>query len=136
LPNGQGGLTRCSKEERVNALKTFSDSLIGIADFAAIKSPIDSFYTLVLAARNTQPGSKSAQGQDSQAVNTAMEGYMIMQYKNLDLLMVKYASDSDIIETYFDLQTIQQSTQTSFSGTIESGENEAMIINYLWPAIN
>ena len=129
LPNGRSGLTRGNKEDRVSAIKTFSDSLTGIADLAATKTQIDAFYALVLEARSKQLGSKSAAGQGGNTVKAATVACMVMQYKNLGLMIDKYAADTSIIETFFDLETLQQSTQTSFTGTLDPSENEAILVH-------
>jgi hypothetical protein len=43
--------------------------------------------------------------------------------------MDKYADKPDMIETYFDLETLQESTQTSFTGTLDPAENEAILVH-------
>jgi hypothetical protein len=129
LPNGRSGLTRGNKEDKVIAVKTLSESLNGITSLAAIKTQIDTFYAQILAARTTQLGSKSAMNQGSDAVSVAIESCMIMQYRNLGLLIDKYADNADLIESFFDLQTLQESTQTSFTGTLDPAENEAVLVH-------
>jgi hypothetical protein len=129
LPNGRSGLTRGNKEDRVSNLKTFSDALIGIADLAATKTQIDNFYTLVFAARNTQLGSKSAKGLGGKAVSAAVEACMTMQYRNLGLMIDKFEATNSSIESFFDIETLQQSNQTNFTGTLDPSENEAILIH-------
>ncbi len=133
MPNGRTGLTRGNKEDKVIAIKNLSESLKGITDLAAIKTQIDSFYAQILAARTAQLGSKSAVNQGSDAVAIAVEACMMMHYRNLGLLMDKYAANADIIESFFDLQTLQESTQTSFTGTLDSAENEAVLVHTFMP---
>ncbi len=133
MPAGRSGLTRGSKEDKVVAIKTLSESLKGITELAAIKTQVDNFYTQVLAARTAQLGNKSAANQGGDAVANAVAACMIMQYRNLGLLMDKYADKPDMIETYFDLETLQESTQTSFTGTLDPAENEAVLVHTFMP---
>ncbi|MFY8005423.1 MAG: hypothetical protein ACOVNR_11270 [Chitinophagaceae bacterium] len=129
LPNGRSGLTKGSKDEKVTALKNLGTSLVGITELAAIKTQIDSFYNQVEQARTTQLGSKSAKGKGADALSKAVDDCMIMQYRNLGLLMNKHALQPQIIEAYFDLATLQQTNQTTFTGTLDPSENEAVLVH-------
>lgn len=129
LPNGRSGLTRGNKEERVLAVKNLSKALTGIADLAAIKTQVDAFYAQIEAARSTQLGSKSAKSKGSSAVASSIVDAMTMQYRNLGLLMDKHFNEPEIIESYFDLITLQESNQTSFTGTLDPAENEAVLVH-------
>lgn len=129
LPNGRTGLTRGSKEERVLAIKNLSNALAGDADLASIKTQVDAFYAQIEAARATQLGNKSATTKGSDAVATAVKKAMTMQYKNLGILMDKYAENPQRIESFFDLVTLQESSQTTFTGTLDPTENEAVLVH-------
>jgi hypothetical protein len=129
LPNGRTGLTRGNKEERVLAIKNLSNALAGDTDLASIKTQVDAFYAQIEAARATQLGNKSAATKGSDAVATAVKNAMTMQYKNLGILMDKYAENPQRIESFFDLATLQESSQTTFTGTLDPTENEAVLVH-------
>ena len=129
LPNGRSGLTKGNKEEKIVAVKAFSKSLENIAALATTKTAVDAFLAQIETARTAQLGSKSAVGEGSNVVANAVAACMVMQYKNLGLMMDKYADNPTLIENYFDLQTLQESTQTSFTGTLDPSENEAILVH-------
>lgn len=129
FPNGKSGFSRGSKEDRVIAIKNLGTALTGIAELASIKTQVDAFYSQLEAARATQLGNKSAIGKGSEAVAIAVTAAMTMQYRNLGLLIDKHYDAPQIIEAYFDLATLQESTQTSFTGTLDPSENEAVLVH-------
>lgn len=129
FPNGKSGLSKGSKEDRVIAIKNLGIALTGIAELATIKTQVDDFYTQLEVARAAQLGNKSAASKGSEAVARAVAAAMTMQYRNLGLLIDKYYDNPQIIETYFDLATLQESTQTSFTGTLDPSENEAVLVH-------
>jgi hypothetical protein len=133
FPNGRLGLTRGSKDTRVGAIKTLAQSLAGIADLATTKAAIDVFYGEIKAARSNQLGSKSAVGQGSSAIGIAVANAMEMQYRNLGLLIDKYYATPQMIESLFDVATLQEGNQTSFTGTLDPSENEAILIHTFLP---
>lgn len=129
FPNGRSGITRGGIDDKVVAVKNLSQSLKGDTDLAATKTLVDAFVGLLDAARGTQLGSKSSNNKGSESVGLALENAMLMQYRNLGLLMDKYADKPDTIASFFDLNTIRESTQTSFTGTLDPSENEAVLIH-------
>ena len=127
FPNGRIGLTRGSKDARVIAIKALADSLTNIPELAATKAAIDVFYDEIKTARTNQLGNKSAKGQGSVSIGIAIANAMEMQYRNLGLLIDKYYASPHIIASLFDIATLQESNQTSFTGTLNATENEAVL---------
>ena len=129
MPKGRSGISRGNKEDKIVAVNNFAKALKEIPDLAPIKAQVDAFCDLLQAARSTQLGNKSAIKQGSNAVAEAVTDCMVMMYRNLGLLMDKFADNPTIIETFFDLQTLQESSQTNFTGTLAPCENEAILVH-------
>lgn len=54
---------------------------------------------------------------------------MTEQYRNLGYLIDKNADDTDAIAPFFELSILRNHRQTVFTGTLEPGENEAILIH-------
>ncbi len=117
FPNGITDLKRGSRDERISALNAFSANLPNPA-LAGLKVTVDARIAQLVAADTGQDVKQTAQKLDSTAVEAARITLCTGLYYVLGGLMMQYAATPDSVAAYFDLETLRDLPQTTFSGDI------------------
>ena len=124
-PFNKGGL-----DSRINAFETLSKNIGTDVALAAVKGEIDSTYSGLDGARDTQEVAKGSTKYDSSEVNLARLAAMNMQYRDLGFCMDNFFDKLEgIVNGLFDLEILRQHQQTIFTGTLDPSENEAVLIH-------
>ena len=130
FPDGRKPFTKGGIDGRINAYDTLGKSMDGDAALAAIKTQVDTAFATLDTARDTQEGAKSTKTGSSQQVDIARAAAMNMQYRNMGFIIDNFF-DSRVMEcnSLFNLQTLRESDQSIFTGTLELNETEAVLIH-------
>lgn len=118
---------------RVNAVKELSQSLKPYAlvnpAIQIVKDEVDTFYTALSMARNTQQGAKGGTKQRSTQVETKRIEAMTEQFRNLGFLINKSAENLSFIAPFFELNVLRDRSQWLYTGTLPAGKTEAVLIH-------
>lgn len=134
FPDGRKPFRTGTKDTRIEAIHTLSENIGADAALAAIKTEVDTYYTDLDTARDSQSGAKLSTKIGSGSAAGAIANAMIMQYRNLGFLIDKLFETPNIIQNLFDVQTIRERDQRIFTGTLSPSENEAVLIHTFLPA--
>ncbi len=127
FPEGRKPFTKGSVDERINAYDTLAKNLEPYAPLATTRDAVAESYAALDAARDAQEGSKGNVKVDSGKVDAARMAVMTMQYRNLGFAMDNFTDNIDYIESMFDLETLRDSQQTHFTGTLQPSETKAVV---------
>ncbi|MFN0031008.1 MAG: hypothetical protein ACKVOR_02500 [Flavobacteriales bacterium] len=132
FPDARKPFYRKITEERIAAFNTLQQALTNPA-LAAVKTSVVAHHTALVAARSVQTGAIAATGTGSAQVEEARIAAMIGQYANLGLLMNKYADNTNFIEAYFELEVLRDIAQILFTGILDPGEVESVLVHTFFP---
>ncbi len=127
FPDGKKPFYQGSKDTRVEAVNTLSQNIGAEAPLATIKAEVDTYYTDLSTARDTQAGSKAGSKISATVLVAVIEAAMKMQYGNLGFLINKFMDTPQVIAPFFDVPTIRERDQRIFTGTLDPLENEAVL---------
>jgi hypothetical protein len=85
-----------AQDLRILAVQTLAQRLAPFAQFAALKTTVETFHASLQAARNTQQGSEGEFASASEAAEDARVALAVGLYANLGRLMGKHAADTPI----------------------------------------
>ena len=108
--------------ERVHAVKALMDAMGTDTALTAVKTDINTFYTLLDAAFTTQKGGDSSSKSKSDELEAGKVAMCVAQYANLGSLISKYAATPERIEQFFDMALIRNPDQVLFTGHLNAGE--------------
>jgi len=129
FPNGRGPFQSGTIDSRLEAFNTLVTALALVPALAAVQALVAAHYALLDDARDDQSGAKSATGTGSIEVNAQRIVVMNLQYADTGLLMNKHFTNPDLIKPYFDLAILRDHTQSVFTGTLDPGEVEPVLIH-------
>ncbi len=130
FPNGRKPFNKGGLDSRINAFNELSANIGADAALAAVKTEVDATYTLLDNARDQQEGAKGDIKVSSGGVNTARLDIMNMQYRNMAFVLDNFfANRQTICEALFDLPTLRENEQRTFTGTLSIAENEAVLVH-------
>lgn len=127
--NGRAPFIAGSIDDRVNAYDTLVKNMAPFAPLAATMALVAAVYTTLNTARDTQLGAKGSLKTGSGKVEAARVDAMIMQWRNLGFSMDAFWDKPMYIESMFDVQTLRESRQSIFTGTLDPSENEAVLVH-------
>lgn len=119
LPHHRVPFQSGSQVERIEAVRSLSTNLTGIAALASVKTAVDAFYTQLDAANTAQKASKTTTTTQSSAMETSRIAMCNAQYANLGTLITHFATTPEVISNYFDVQTIRHGSQVHFTGHVK-----------------
>jgi len=122
LPNKRSPFQKGTQLERLHAVQALSKSIGADASLAAVKTDIDTFYTQLELAYNTQKGSISTTKSSSSNLETARIALCNAMYGNVGALIQKYATNPIKIEQFFDQKIMRRSQQVFFTGHVKPAE--------------
>ena len=130
FPDGRKPFRRGSLDERINAFNTLSLNIGADAALATVKAEIDSVYTQLDDIRDAQEGAKGTLKDFSSMLDIARINAMNMQYRNAGFVMDNFFETREAeCAVIFDLQTLREGDQRSFSTTLDPAETEAILIH-------
>lgn len=127
--NGRKPFTQGSLEDRINAYDTLAKNMEPFAPLASIMAEVAATYIMLDNARDAQLGAKGILKTGSGKVEAARKEAMTMQWRNLGFAMYTFWDKPKYIESMFDVQTLRESRQRIFTGTLDPAENEAVLIH-------
>jgi hypothetical protein len=119
LPHHRVPFQNGKQEERIEAVKSLSTNLTGIAALASVKTDVDNFYNQLNTAHATQKTGKTSKTIHSTSLETSRINICNSQYATLGLLINHFSTVPDNIAAYFDLTTIRSNTQVHFTGHLK-----------------
>lgn len=127
LPNRRVPFQTGSQEDRISAVAALSDALDGIAALATLKTDVDDFLTTLQNSFNAQKADKSSTKTESAALDAARKAVCVELYATLGTLMAHFKNTPEEAAAYFDLQTIRNNEQTTFTHNLNGGETRLAI---------
>ena len=127
--DGKSPFITGSIDNRINAYDTLAKNMLPFAPLAATMAQVAAVYKTLDTARNAQLGAKGGVKSGSGKVEDARKAAMTMQWRNLGFAMDMFWDKPMFIESMFDLQTLRESNQRIFTGTLDLAENEAVLIH-------
>jgi hypothetical protein len=129
FPDGHYAFIGGSKDTKIMAVQTLGSLLAGYAPMAAVKAEVDAFYTTLDLARDVQEGAKGSTKTGSGELAGSVRKGMVMQYGNLGFLINKYMDDPQQVAPFFELSILREHEQVVYTGVLDAGENEAVLIH-------
>lgn len=130
FPDGRKPFTKGGIDSRINAYDTLGKSMDGDPALAAIKTLVDAAYIILDTARDTQEGAKSSKTGSSQQVDKARIAAMDMQYRNMGFIIDNFFDTREAeCAILFDLTTLRENDQKTFTTTLDPNENDALLIH-------
>ena len=131
FPDGRKPFRRGAIDQRINAFNTLSMNIGADGDLAAVKAQVDAAYSTLNELRDGQQAAKSNVKGGSSELDAACIAAMNMQYRNLGFVMDNFFEDRETeCNMLFDLQTLRESEQTSFTTTLDPEETEAILVHH------
>jgi hypothetical protein len=127
FPQGRTPFQQGPKDLRIEAVGALADALQPFPALSAVQSLVVTYYSQLDTARDTQGGAKGYTGVMSNTMENARVNAMIMQYRDLALLMDHFWDNLTMVENFFDLATLRESAQTEYTATLEAGESHALL---------
>ncbi len=133
FPRGYKPYNSGAKTARVNAVNTLAGNMQPFAvvnpAILAIQGEVQTFYTTIDGVRDTQEGAKGGTKQNSEEVELSRIEVMTEEYRDLGFLINKGAEEPLRIAPFFELLVLRDHQQVKFTGTLDAGENEAVLIH-------
>jgi hypothetical protein len=123
-PFGTGG-----KTARVNAVSALATAMAAYPALAGVEALVSAFATQIGTARDLQEGAKGTTKGASLDVESKRIVAMTGQYQNLGFLINKLAATPEQIAPFFDLNVLRESSQVHFTGTLDPGEAERVLVH-------
>ncbi|MFM2225202.1 MAG: hypothetical protein RJA07_1404 [Bacteroidota bacterium] len=118
IPHGKMSFTTGSQASRLQVVNSLNSNLLGIAALAATKSDVNSTYTALLGAFNTQKDSISTTNTNSSATENQRVIICNGLYSVLGKLMDKFNGNPTLIGDYIDLEIMHNGPQTTYVGHV------------------
>jgi hypothetical protein len=114
FPQGHKPFQQGSQETKIEAIKNLSDGMNGIAGLASVKSDVDAYYALFIAAFNTHQGQDSSIGTASDLVETQRVNMCNGLQWVLGGLTQKYYTNLSQIANFIDIASMQNGEQNKW----------------------
>lgn len=134
FPDGRLPFNQGTLETRINAFDALSDAIGAEVALAAVKVLVDATYTALDTARDTQSGAKGGRKVKSGAVEAARVAIMDMQYRDMAVVLDAFYTDRETMcKALFDLETLRNPEQTTFTANLAAAEVRTMATRTLLP---
>ncbi len=127
FPNGRSPFQSGSQEDRITAVQTFNDKLANYPELETLKTLVNLFYNNLKTSFDTQKGTKGSTKTESAAVEAARKAVCVELFATLAALIIHYKNTPEEATAFFDLQTIRNREQTTFSHNIPGGETRLAV---------
>ncbi len=120
IPNGRTGMYEGGKDSQIQAIRTLAESLKEYPTLTALQIEVNDFYIGIEKARDTQQQREQTVQDTAEELRKAQTAICVMMYRNLGILMDKYAEDPHVIINFYQLDLIR-----NLGAHIKDNENEA-----------
>ncbi len=128
FPGGRKPFNQSGITSRVNAYQTLSQNIGADPALLTVKTDVDATYLILDTARDQQEGAKASTKFDSAGVDNARIAIMDMQYRDMAFILDSfYVEREAICNALFDLPTLRDLQQNTFTGTLALSENKAIV---------
>lgn len=125
--NGKNPFGKGSIDDRINAYDTLAKNMMPYTEIMEIKDEVELVYKSLDIARDEQLGAKGTVRSKSGNVEAARVNAMTMQWRDLGFAMDAFWDKPLYIESMFDLATLRDNSQTTYTGTLDPLENSAIL---------
>lgn len=133
LPKGTKPFHNGSREERVSAVGTLIKAIGSDPALAALKAEVEIFYADVSTGRGKQLGSRGDKKNFSAEVEIKRLQVAIALMVVYGNLVVHYADQLERIEHFFDLETIRDKRQKTFTRKLKPHQSKTVVKRTLLP---
>lgn len=95
-------------DTRISRIKALSKSLEAFPAMAAIKNDVDDFFTIISEVRDVQQQHEEHVARSISNLEIARKELAIMMYRNLGVLMDKFAHQPSIISNFWQVSVLKQ----------------------------
>ena len=117
LPNGRKPFYQGSIEQRIIQVRAFGERLTAYPQFAATKTDVDSFYTMLINSRDLQQQKEQLVDEASTALEAARKALALTMFFNLINLMNIFIDDLSKVEDFWELSLFRESSSGTPSPT-------------------
>ena len=122
FPNGRSPFQSGSQEDRLAAVSTLSKKLNDYDSLEALRIDVNSFLASLTASFNSQKSTKAGTKMESGALEAARVKVCEELFGTYGALIQFYRKTPLEVGNYFDLQTLRNREQTTFTHNIDGGE--------------
>lgn len=108
FPRGRKPFQKGGLDQRVNAVKTLSETLDGMAGLEALQAAVEEYYTLLEGLRLTQQQLETELDTCSAALETQRVATARLLYKNLARFMLVWWETPVRVEDGFDVSYVRE----------------------------
>ena len=131
LPRHRTPFQTGSQQDRITAVGALSLAIGDDAALQTLKADVDSVHDALVAALNSQKGSKSTKGGSSSDVEAKRIALGTGLYGALGMLMYNFMESPETIGNFFLLEALRNKEQVSFSHDIKGGETSLVFTRTL-----
>ena len=129
IPNGRTGMYEGGKDAQIQTIRTLADSLLEYANLSALQTEVNDYYVKIEKMRDTQQQREQAVQDAADELRKAQTAICVMMYRNLGILMDKYAEDTQFITNFYQLDLIRNVALDSKANETEVEDIESDISN-------
>lgn len=122
LPNRRKPFQNGKQETRIAAVGALSIALTGKQQLAAVKTDVDAFFAQLHAHLLLQKQNLGDTDISSDALEAARVAVCTELYSILGLLMSHFKTNPELVDAFFDTESIRNHEQTIFNGTVLGAE--------------
>lgn len=132
LPNRRGPFQKGAYEEIINEVQSLALRLAEYSPNAildVVKAEVEDFYTSILGIRNVQEQKEQLVGLSSDQLEAGRIACAVVMFQNLGLFIDAYPQNPAVIENFYDLSLIQNTTDNTeeYSGLLEPSEQKNVV---------
>ena len=129
IPNGRTGMYEGGKDAQIQTIRTLSESLLEYANLATLQTEVNDYYVKIEKARDTQQQREQAVQDAAVELRKSQTAICVMMYRNLGILMDKYAEDTQFITSFYQLDLIRNVASDSKANETEVEDIESNTSN-------
>ncbi|MEI8202702.1 MAG: hypothetical protein WCH34_06795 [Bacteroidota bacterium] len=111
-----------TQDSRILAVKTLITTIGDEVALAAVKADLIIIYNALESAKKVQTGAKKEKKTSSSTLEDSRVAAMTCMYQDLGLLINKFPSKPNMIEPFFDVETLTNPEQTIWKGQLDAKE--------------
>ncbi len=119
FPLGRRPFTHGAIESRISAFLELENAIGSNVSLAAVKTSVHSFWQSLHDARVAQQGLMTGTSTASSALKTAVNNAMVQMWVNMCKLIAATPLQMDLVEPFFDIDTIRENLQTVYTHSID-----------------
>jgi len=127
FPKGHSPFQKGKQTTRIAAVQALVIAIGSDVVLATVKTEVETFYTMLDIANNTQKGSKGKTKGKSNDLENARLAMCVAQFANLGSLINLHAEKPTDLEKYFDLEAIRNHKQLIYTSHLAPDAEETLI---------